>query len=282
MALSILVAFPLTSCSRKSVKENVTESKTVLLATSGGLRTVKPANEYMGVSPVWTKSLPEMLVLGGLSMNAARQTLIIGNREKSPEIPEDIARYLALVDEEGEILWQDDIDDDVKNHDLGDNFSVLSLSSGQLILLDSTGDTKWTLEKNGVPKLSEKNRVIVLMNDNDADPSAAYEIIGFDGKTLKTVKSTSEILLAKVSPDGDMALIAFSGGDIRLLDLTKPGFPEVWKKRIEGEIVDASISGKPWRISVLANIKRDQSLYFLDVASGGVLWSKLIQHLAEQ
>jgi len=221
---------------------------------------------------VWTQKVDG--AISGLSFSKNGKAILVAS-SPDHDIEGSSDHYLlSRWDDQGRRLWQQKVKAPIKDQDLSEEgeLAVVVNYEHEILALDAKGALLWQAEGTCQPHVLQKIKKILCYHDDDAEPQVAYDLYDWGGRRLFSYSIEDDILALKVSEGfaSEQAasqfkqnlVFALTGGQIVLMQLqeglvkggeARSEFQQVlWKKTIEGEIVDLGVSqGSSPRVAVL-------------------------------
>ncbi|OFZ54692.1 MAG: hypothetical protein A2428_15935 [Bdellovibrionales bacterium RIFOXYC1_FULL_54_43] len=165
-------------------------------------------------------------------------------------------RYqMILLDRTGRTLRKEILKSPIRTQAISDDGKLLVLSNyeNQLIGISTSGArrwSRWSTEAMCKPIPLNRSKKILCYHDEDADSDVAFEVFGWNGKkilsfpigTMGAAEQVPDVLALKVSEDERNVAMALTRGQLILIG---PDFHSRWRKKLEGEIQDVSVSSGP-------------------------------------
>jgi hypothetical protein len=221
---------------------------------------------------VWTQKVDG--AISGLSFSKNGKAILVAS-SPDHDIEGSSDHYLlSRWDDQGRRLWQQKVKAPIKDQDLSEDgeLAVVVNYEHEILVLDAKGNLLWQGEGTCQPHILQRIKKILCYHDDDAEPRVAYDLYDWGGRRLFSYSIEDDILALKVSEGfaseqvgsqfKQNLVFALTGGQIVLMQLqeglarggeTPTDFQQIlWKKAIEGEIVDLSVSqGSSPRVAVL-------------------------------
>lgn len=220
-------------------------------------------------SRLWSRRMNG--AISGLSASANGKAILVATSPDA-DIPSNSGQYLlSWLNSQGRLNWQKKMKAPVKDQDLaGDgSFAVISNYAEELMAWNAKGKLLWITPGVCRPRIMNASKKILCYHDDDAEPMIAFDVFNWKGKKLLSYPISSDILTLKLSSDEKNLVMGQAGGSVSLLD---SDFHLVWKKTVEGEIIDTAVSsGAEPQVAVLYKDKNSKKNITLFSPQGRIL-----------
>ncbi len=218
---------------------------------------------------LWFKKMKGAIT--GLSISKNGQAILIA-AAPDPDIEGSTNQHFLLkLNSEGEVVWKFPVKSPTRDQDISKDgsFVVISNYESQLQGIDAKGKTLWTSEGACRPQVLSEAKKILCYYDDDAEPRIGFDVLDWSGKRLFSHTITQDILALKVARDQKSLAIGLSKGKVVLFN---SDFQPVWHRKVDGEVIDVSLSSKEnLKVAVLyKNRKKDAEIVVFDHAGARV------------
>lgn len=231
------------------------------------------SNKVANFPLLWTKRMKG--AISGLSLSKNGKVILVAS-SPDPDIAGSAKSYLLTqLDSKGQVNWELKMSSPVKDQDISKDgaLAVINTYGNEVKAIDPHGKILWTVEGFCRPQVLNTSQLILCYHDDDSESGVAFDVFDWSGRKVLSFPITpvlKDILVLKISSDEKSVAIALTDGEVLLLDSK---FKPVWRKNVEGEVTDLSISsatsaGEGPKVAVIYQEKAKKSSQLISVFDG--------------
>jgi hypothetical protein len=144
---------------------------------------------------------------------------------------------------QGQVRWRIQPSAPTRSLSMARDGSLLLVNSydDEILAYTPQGKRLWSAQADCQPFALSSSHLIVCYHDDDADPSAAFDVFDWNGRKLFTRQITSDIVAFKISADEQRVAVGLVKGQVLLFGGSD--FHLLAQAQVGGEIIDLAPAG---------------------------------------
>lgn len=164
---------------------------------------------------------------------------------------------LSRFDQEGALVWSHALPARVRSMSVSADGKILiaALANEEIHAINADNKLLWKVAGKCRPLWLDQDHRLLCIHDDDPLAKTAFELFDADGKTIKSVPGSLDLMANKLSRDQQSLVLGLAQGQVSLYQTNGKS---IWQKRVPGEILDVAVAdGTNPYVAVLYHSSKD-------------------------